>query len=274
MDIAIAEIDSNRARMLRKVAEAAEEGANLVVFPECSLTGYCYESFDEAWPHAESVSGHTVDAFTAACHATGMHVVYGFLESDGDRMFNALALVGPQGLVGSYRKIHLPKLGIDRFVSPGDRPFRVMDVDGLRVGINICYDCSFPESSRVMALQGADLIVLPTNWPPGALCTADYVPNCRALENNIYFMSVNRIGTERGFEFIGKSKICDPDGFDLEFANHREEAVLYAEIDPAVARQKRLVRVPEKHEIHRMHDRRPDMYGPIVEPIELDDSGA
>jgi predicted amidohydrolase len=188
------------------------------------------------------------------------------LERDGPRVFNAAALVGPEGFVAGYRKIHLPFLGVDRFTTPGDRPFAVHQAGELRVGMNICYDGAFPEAARVMALEGADLIVLPTNWPPGAECTADCVIPARALENNVYYLAVNRVGTERGFRFIGKSKACDPGGRVLAEALHEEEAILYAEIDLERARRKRVVRVPGLHEIDRFADRRPEMYGKIVEP--------
>ena len=97
--------------------------------------------------------------------------------------------------------------------------------------------------------------------------TSDLIPNARALENHVYYMSVNRVGTERGFDFIGKSKICDPRGANLAFADHAQEAILYAEIDPQLARQKHLVSVPGEHEVHRMKDRRPDVYDPLSDPV-------
>ncbi len=268
MDISIGEIDTNRQRMIEKMKEVAANGTRLVVFPECALTGYCFDSFDEAMSNAESLDGPSLSALVEACSKLNIFALYGFIEKDDDKIYNALALIGPDGLVGNYRKIHIPKLGLDQFVTPGDRPFAVHDVEGVKVGINICYDCSFPESARILSLQGADVILLPTNWPPGALCTADYIPNARALENNVYYMSVNRVGEERGFAFIGKSKICDTNGFDIEFANHTNPAILYAEIDPAIARQKRLVRVAGKHEIHRFNDRRPDQYDELTRALE------
>jgi predicted amidohydrolase len=201
----------------------------------------------------------------AACRRLNSWCVFGLLEKDGDRLFNACALVGPEGFIAGYRKIHLPFLGVDRFTTSGDRPFQVHSAGPIRVGMNICYDCAFPESSRVMALAGADLIVLPTNWPPGAECTADYVVNARALENNVYYLAVNRVGEERGFRFIGGSKICATNGSPLAAAAHERETILYAEIDLARARNKHVVRVPNKHEINRFADRRPQWYGPIAE---------
>jgi predicted amidohydrolase len=185
------------------------------------------------------------------------------LEASDGKLFNACVLIGPDGIVAGYRKIHLPFLGIDRFTDPGDRPFSVHSAGELRVGMNICYDSAFPESARVMALDGADLIALPTNFPPGAECMAAHVANTRAMENNVYYACVNRVGTERGFPFIGQSKICDPSGRLLAEAAHTNEEILYADIDIQRARTKRIVRVPDKHIIDRFNDRRPEMYGRI-----------
>jgi predicted amidohydrolase len=175
-------------------------------------------------------------------------------------------LTGPSGIVAVYRKVHLPFLGVDRFTTSGSEPFRVHDIDGMRVGLHICYDGVFPETGRVMSLDGADLLILPTNWPPGADTFAKYIPNARALENNVYFLSVNRVGTERGFRFIGQSRLCDTNGNTLREASENEETVLCGQIDLAKARNKRLVRVPDKHIIDRWQDRHPEMYHRIVQP--------
>jgi predicted amidohydrolase len=266
IDIAFANRERNLARMLDVLGETAAEGAKLTVFPEAALTGYCYESLAEARPHAEPIPGPSTERFAAACKKHGCYAIYGLLEADGERIFNACVLVGPEGVVGSYRKIHLPYLGVDRFTTPGDRPFAIHEAAGIRIGMNICYDGGFPESARVLALLGADLVVLPTNWPPGAECMAGCVVNARAMENNIFYASCDRVGTERTFPFIGQSKICGPSGQTLAEANHDREAILYAEIDVAAARQKKIVRRPKLHEIDRMRDRRPEMYGPIGQP--------
>jgi 5-aminopentanamidase len=132
----------------------------------------------------------------------------------------------------------------------------------------ICYDAAFPEAARSLALDGADLICLPTNWPPGAECTCQYVVNTRALENNIYFAAVNRVGTERGFRFIGGSKVCAPDGATHAEAVGEAEQAIYANLDLAWARNKHVIRVPGKHEIDRFADRRPEMYARLTAPRE------
>ena len=265
MNVEFSDKESNLRRMLSFLEQTAAEGAQLTVFPECALTGYCFDSLEEARPLAEPIPGPSTEKMTQACRRLNGYVVYGLLEADGERVFNACVLVGPHGVVGSYRKVHLPFLGVDRFTTPGDRPFAVHDAGGIRVGMNICYDGSFPEVARVMMLDGADLIVLPTNWPPGSECMASCAVNTRAMENQLYYLAVNRVGTERGFRFIGSSKICAPGGSTVVEATHENEAILYASVDVDQARNKHLVRVPKLHEIDRLKDRRPEMYGRLVE---------
>jgi len=268
MDVAFADPPQNLARMAEFLGQATAAGAQLIVFPECVLTGYCFDSLDEARLTAESIPGPSTQRMVQLSREHNCYVIYGLLEADDNRIFNALAFVGPAGLVASYRKIHLPHLGVDRFTTPGDRPFAVHDIGFLRVGLNICYDGAFPEASRALALQGADVIALPTNWPPGAHCAADHMVATRALENSVYYMAVDRVGEERGFAFIGKSQIVDVNGATIAAAMHTDEAILYAEIDPSRARNKHIVRIPKLHEIHRFKDRRPDMYGDLVKPYK------
>jgi predicted amidohydrolase len=261
MDCRLGETAANLAVLRRRLAEAAERGARLVVFPECALTGYGFRSRDEARPHAEPLPGPASNAVAADCRELGVWAAFGLVERDGDRLFNACALVGPGGLAATYRKIHIPHMGVDRFVTPGDRPFAVHDLGGLRLGINICYDGSFPESARVLALLGADLVVLPTNWPAGGRASC-VLPEARALENHVYYLAVNRAGEERGFRFVGQSRLIDYRGEVLAAAGEGEE-VITADIDPEKARDKRVVVVPGEFEVNRVGDRRPEMYGPL-----------
>lgn len=259
--------------MAAAVKAETEQGSRLIVFPECFTTGYCFESAAEAMTVAEPVDGEAVAFASQLCSTHDCFTVFGMLENDQGRLFNTAVLVGPQGLIGSYRKVHLPYLGVDRFTTPGDRPFAVFEADGVKVGMLICYDGGFPEAPRVLAIQGADVVILPTNWPPGAECVACHASNTRAMENGIYFVAVDRVGTERGFRFIGQSRICDPAGATVSAADHAEPAVVRAVIDVARSRKKRIVRVPDKHVIDRMGDRRPEMYGPLCEPHALPRSG-
>jgi predicted amidohydrolase len=266
MDVKLGQVAANRAVILDRLREAAGQEAKLAVFPECALTGYAFDSRDAAMPHAEPIDGPSIRAIHDECARLGMHAVFGLLERDGERLFNACALIGPKGLVGSYRKVHLPFLGIDRFVNPGDRPFAVHDAEGLNVGMHICYDGSFPEVGRVLTLLGADLLALPTNWPTHSECAAEHMVACRAMENVVYVIAINRVGEEGGFRFIGRSSIHDPTGKRIASGSPDQEEILYAEIDPAKAREKRQIRVPGKHEINRIRDRRPRFYEEILRP--------
>lgn len=273
MDFQLADIEGNLSRMIEKIRQTRAGGATLTIFPECALTGYCFSSIEEARPYAEPIPGPSVERMQQVCQELGGYVVYGLLESDGTRVFNALAMVGPEGLIASYRKTHLPYLGVDMFTDYGDRPFAVHEVDGVRIGLSICYDGGFPEPARCLTLLGADLILLPTNWPPGADTAAEYTVNARAVENTVYYAAVNRIGTERDVPFIGRSRICDPLGKTIAVADHTNEAILYADIDVARARQKHLIRQAGTNEVNRIADRRPELYGEIVKPRDLQRPG-
>ncbi|MGL4463723.1 MAG: carbon-nitrogen hydrolase family protein [Planctomycetia bacterium] len=265
MDVVLGDVSTNRGRILDFLRQTAAVGARLTIFPECALTGYCFEDRDEAVRFAEKIPGPSTAALTTACAELNVYTVVGMLETDGRRLYNAAVLIGPDGVLNHYRKVHLPAMGVDRLTTGGDRPFDVAHAGRVRVGMNICYDISFPEASRCLALEGADLIALPTNWPTNAEANADYMVNARAMENNVYFFAVNRVGDERGFHFIGRSRLCGPNGRTIAEAAHDREEIVYGEIDPEIARAKKIVRVPGKHEIDRMKDRRPELYGPLVE---------
>ncbi len=252
---------------IRGLLREASRQAKLIIFPECALTGYCFDSKEEAWPYAEELPGPSTQTIANDCRELGVWAVVGMLESvpSTDQMFNTAVLIGPEGVVATYRKIHLPFLGVDRFTAPGDRPFAVHDVGGLRIGMTICYDGSIPEASRILMLQGADLIVLPTNWPERALKVAELLVRSRALENQVFFAAVNRVGEERGFRFIGRSQLVDCNG-DMLAERGSEPGIIYAEIEPGRARKKEIVNIPGEYVLHRTDDRRPDMYGPLCEP--------
>ena len=262
MDCELGGVSANRLRIVGRLREAAGRGADLVVFPECAATGYCFDSLDEAAPFAETLEGETARAVSDACRETGAHAVVGFIERDGGKFYNAALLAGPRGVLGSYRKAPLPFLGVDRYLTPGDREFRVFDLPRGRVGINICYDVSFPESARVLKLAGAQLVLLPTNWPPGAWRSPEFVVRARALENHVYFAAANRVGEERGWRFIGRSKILNCDGDTLAEAGDGEE-IIYATLDLSHADDNHIVNVPGAYEIDRLKDRRPDLYARI-----------
>ncbi len=265
MDVKILAKEHNLDQILRRMEQAASAGAKLAVFPECALSGYCYTSAQEASPVAEEVPGPSTEKILAAAKKLDCTVVVGMLERAGDRIFNAAAVVTPQSILGTYRKLHLPCLGIDWHAAPGDKPFPVFETPQGKIGISICYDCSFPESGRVLKLKGAQILAIPTNWPMGS-DSWQHTPPVRATENHLYDIACDRVGEERGFRFAGHSQIVDLGGTKLAEAGETEETILYAEIDPAAADRNRVVRQPGKWEFDRIAARRPEMYGPLAEP--------
>ena len=259
--------EENLARCIELIRITAKEDAKLIVFPECALTGYCYSSLEEALPYAETIPGPSTDKLIDVCRKLNVYVVVGLMEIYDDKCFNAAVLLGPQGLVGKYRKLHLPYLGVDRFLNHGDLPLTVYDTDVGRIGIGICFDLNFPEHSRTLAIKGADIIVLPTNWPEGI----EFIPECvvptRARENVVFYVAINRIGEERGFKFFGGSRIVHCFGSPLADGKKHEADILYADIEPSAAREKHIVNRPGEWEVHMLNDRRPEFYGPITNPL-------
>jgi 5-aminopentanamidase len=264
MDVAIGDVEANQREVVQRTREAAEQGAKLVIFPECALTGYCFNSLDEAAPFAQPIDGPASEMIANACRETGAFVVVGFIEKDGSNFYNAALIAGPNGIIGSYRKVHLPFLGVDRFLTPGNRPFNVIELPFGKIGVNICYDASFPEAARALKLLGAELVVLPTNWPTGAWRTAEFIINARACENHINFAAVNRVGVERGWEFIGRSKVVDYNGDTLVEASRDREEIVFVEVDFQEADNNKIVNVAGSYEIDRLADRRPEFYGEIA----------
>jgi predicted amidohydrolase len=263
IDCVLGEPATNRNKIIASIRTAAESEAQLVIFPECALTGYAFNSLEEAIPFAEKPDGPSSQAIAEACRETEAYAIVGFIEADGDNFYNAAMIVGPDGVVGSYRKVHLPFIGIDRFLTPGDRPFAVFDLPFGKVGVNICYDISFPESARVLKLMGAELIALITNWPTAAWRSPAFVANTRALENHVFYAAVDRVGTERGWHFIGRSKVIDCNGDTLAEAGPDAEELLVVAVELREANNNHIVNVAGAYELDRVKDRRPDLYNII-----------
>lgn len=255
--------DGNLVKIERFAREAAGRGAQLIVFPEAAVTGYCFQSLEEALPYAEAVPGPAVVALTRIAQGLGVYLVVGLLEEDAGAVYNSVVLAGPEGLIGVHRKAHLPYLGIDRFVNHGQGPLRVHQTPVGSIGMHICYEATFPEVARTMALQGAEVLVLPTNWPEGREKMPEYVIHARALENRVHLIACDRVGEERGFRFIGRSKIINATGDALAVASTDKEEIILAEVDLDLPHRKRIVFRPNAFEVDLFGDRRPELYGPI-----------
>ena len=263
--------EQNLERCLKLIKSTADEGARLIIFPEATLTGYVYNSIDEVAPLTETIPGPSTESISKLCRQLNVYVIVGLIEEDDSKFYNAAAFVGPNGIIGKYRKLHLPFLGVDRFLNHGNLPLEVYDTEIGRIGIGICYDMRFPEHSRVLSLLGADIIVIITNWPEGVEYTPEYTLVNRAYENNVFHIAVNRIGEERGVKFFGMSKFVDCTGASLAEGKSYEEDIIYAEINPALARDKHRVVIPGIFEADIIGDRRPEFYS-IISDANKDNS--
>ena len=263
---ALAENERNLDACLARIEEAAAAGAELLVLPECAIPGYMFESGEEALPYAEEIPGPSTEALAEACRRLDVYAACGLLERDGDVLHNAAVLVGPEGLIGSYRKTHLPFLGVDRFVVPGDE-LPVFETPLGRIGVEICYDLRFPEVTRTLALKGADIVAHPTNFPMAAKVQTEVITLARAAENRIYLLTANRVGKERWGEFCGWSQIVDPYGRRLAEADETEETLLVADVEIEKARDKDYV-IPGEYELYLFGHRRPELYAGLVEEVQ------
>lgn len=264
-DVIFNNVDANVQRAVEALPDA-----DLAVFPECFLTGYCFDSPDDAREHAllteTHLSGEIVPPMPLAplllaSHEKNIHIIIGFAGCSGSHLYNGAFLIEPNGSVRQYVKTHLPELGLDRFVTPGD-DLPVFDTEIGRIGILICFDLRPPEPSRVLALKGADIICLPTNWPIGA--TGYLSLGVRTTENRVFFAACNRVGTERGVGFQGRSSIVDPSGTVLA-SSEDQEAVLVADCDFALARQKRVHVEPSNYDFTIFESRRPELYEALTQ---------
>jgi predicted amidohydrolase len=268
LDPKLGEKQRNLEVCLARLEDAVAAGAELLVLPECAVPGYMFDSAEEALSLAEEIPGPTTEALADECRRLDAHAVCGLLERDGDVLHNAAVLVGPDGLVGTYRKTHLPFLGVDRFAAAGDE-LSVFETPLGWIGIEICYDLRFPEATRTLALRGADIVAHPTNFPVAARIQTELITVARAAENRVYLLTANRVGKERWAEFCGWSQIVDPYGRRLAEADGTEETLLVADVDVEKARDKDYV-IPGDYELYLFGDRRPELYGALVEePVSI-----
>ncbi|MET7854511.1 carbon-nitrogen hydrolase family protein [Streptomyces avermitilis] len=234
---------------------AAAAGAGLLVAPEMFLTGYAIG--DDVARLAEPADGDSADAVAETASRHGVAIAYGYPERAGEQVFNSAQLISADGTrLANYRKTHLFGCFERDHFTPGDQPVVQTELNGLRVGLMICYDVEFPENVRAHALAGTDLLLVPTAQMHPFQFVAQSVIPVRAFENQMYVAYVNRVGQEGEFEFVGLSTLAGPDGVARARAGHGEELV-FADADPAALAASREANPYLK-------DRRPDLYGSLV----------
>lgn len=263
MEPRVGQTAANVACSIERIEQAAAQGASIVVLPELANSGYVFESRQEAFAVAETVpDGPTTQAWIDVARRCRVHVIAGIAEREGARLYNAAAVIGPQGWIGTYRKLHL--WGDEHlFFEAGDNGVPVFDTEWGRLGVLICYDGWFPEVYRLLAMQGADIVCMPTNWVPMPGQPADRPAMAATLamasahSNGLNIICADRVGTERGQAFVGQSLIVDSQGWPLAGpASLDREEILYARINLKTSRQGRHLNAFN----HVLRDRRTDVY--------------
>ncbi|MER8089701.1 carbon-nitrogen hydrolase family protein [Streptomyces sp. NPDC087532] len=248
-------VDENIEVLDEAARRAADSGARLLVCPELFLTGYAIGA--DVPRLAEPADGPSARAVAGIAARHGLAVLYGYPERAGEQIFNAAQLIGPDGAaLANYRKTHLFGCFEQEWFTPGERTVVQAELDGVRVGIMICYDVEFPENVRSHALAGTDLLLVPTAQMHPFQFVAESVVPVRAFESQLYVAYVNRTGPEGEFEFVGLSCLAGPDGTVRTRAGRGEELVI-GEVDPEFLRASRAANP-------YLNDRRPGLYGSLV----------
>jgi len=289
LDVVFNDPKANADSAVQTLRDCKSQGVDLIVFPECFLTGYCVSNRGAAEEIALQLSPtppHALAAIWEECRSLGIFAVVGFAQLEGQNLYNSAALIDPNNELKVYQKTHLPELGFDKFATPGSQ-LPVFETDLGKIGILVCFDLRIPEAARTLALKGAELIVLPTNWPEGAHAGPNFMAAARAGENRVFVATCNRVGTENGFTFIGQSGIYDVTGTTLAKANGGRqslgatneesqslgtigplgatEEIITADIDLSIARIKRNIVRPGEFETEMFATRQPSLYTVITE---------
>ncbi|WP_198668931.1 nitrilase family protein [Homoserinimonas sp. OAct 916] len=263
--LAVGDIAGNRAKARAAIIEAADVGAKVIVLPELCNTGYMFTDLDELRPAAETVDGPTVTEWAELARERDLIIVGGFVEAGDDgNVYNAAVAVDASGVLAKYRKAHLWNFEKNKF-TPGSETPPVVDTAVGRIGIAICYDLEFPEWMRLLALAGTQLLCSPVNWPeyprPDGERPSEIVKvQANATSNRMFIAAADRVGTERGQDWVGGSVIVDADGFPVTQIRLGAEMIAYASLDLTDALEKQ---ISENNNVQT--DRRPELYGGVAE---------
>jgi omega-amidase len=224
------DVAKNLLSMHRDIEAASAAGCGLILFPEMSDTGYHMPTILET---ASPWDRGPVVELASAAKRYGMHIIAGVSERDGADIFNSTAVIDPQGhIAAKYRKVHLitaEPVCEHHFLKPGDT-FTLCRVGEFQVGVLTCYDIRFPEMARKLTLQGADVLIIPSAFPLIRCKHWKTITSCRAIENQVYVLAANRVGTDHGLSFCGNSRLLDPYGTILTSASEIDETLLFGEI--------------------------------------------
>ena len=283
----------NLEKYFKFIDEASANGANLVVFAEQSLQGYLtslvkMESSDFMYQYKNSEiagEGECFKAIMKKAKEKNIYVIFGYTEKDPEKdwvLYNSMALVGPEGLIGNYRKVHQPFDELHIY-TPGTE-FKVFETAIGKIGMLICYDKTFPESARTLALKGADIVVMSTAWGYNdfdtkpediggdrAFYVYDLYDRVRAVENNVYFISANQVGITGLGNYFGNSNIVNPRG-EIVATTVTKEGIVYYETE-SIKEDRYEAMHYGFFGLNMLKDRRPIAYSKICEPKEFSTEG-
>jgi len=243
---------------LREPIFSTRHRADLIILPELANSGYNFKSRESAMKVAQNIEeSEFIDWLRrwALMHET--NIVTGFLEKDGDKLFNSSVLITKRGKKHVYRKVHLFMNEKDIF-DVGDKGFPVFEVDNYKLGMMVCFDYLFPEAWRILALKGADVIAHPSNL---VTYNAFKVVPAQAVMNRFFVFTTNRIGSEDELTFAGRTFAVNTKGDVLGEASEDKAEVLFSKIDPMESRDKMIT---ERN--HVLKDRKPELYKEIIQP--------
>ncbi len=265
----IAELDANCTKISEAIISSFAVGADIVVLPELSTCGYVFGSMSEARSVALSAASPIFDEWSGlAATRPGSLIVVGFAElgppTTGGALYNSAAVLDSTGVLGVYRKAHLWNEE-KNFFTPGDECPLVVNTPHGRLGVMICYDLEFPEFTRTASLAGADLLVVPTNWPlvdrpAGERAPEVIIGMAAARVNRMAIVCADRSGIERGVEWTEGTTIINADGWIVDSVG-AGVGVVVADLDLTRSRIKRLTALS-----HIFDDRRPELYETISQP--------
>ncbi len=252
----IGDLQWNIEQIQRALNQAADNNVDVLVLPELSNSGYAFASTDEALDSSEIIPEGDISRMLLEWSSDNKMVVAGICEKTNDGLFNSAAVIANGKHITTYRKIHLFYKEFEWFIPGGAEP-PVIEFEGHRFGVMICFDWAFPEIARILALKGAQVILHPANL---------VLPYCfdamitRSIENRVFTATANRIGVERDLNFTGRSQITSPEGKRLLSLSKEDAGMGMLEIDPSIADDKMIT---ERNDV--LADRRPELYRRLVE---------
>lgn len=239
-----------------KAQEAADLGASMVVFPEMNITGYSSKEFIAAC--AESIPGPSTERLAVISRESGITILAGLAEISGNSYYASHVVITPEGLVSTYRKLHISPPERELFM-PGNR-IETFLTETARFGIQLCYDAHYPELSTRMALDGADILFFPHASPRGTPQDKFHSwmrhLTARAYDNGVYVVACNQVGENGlGLDFPGVALVIGPDGNLIDSYTGNEEHLLIVDLDDSL-----LSRVRNHRMRYFLPNRRDDLY--------------